>query len=248
MPERSPLYDDARRRTLRALAERLGHAFADLSLLDRALTHASTGNEGMKSYERFEFLGDAFLNFAVADALFRAETEVAEGQLTETRATIVSRKPLAAVGRRLDLANHLIHGKGLRDGERSSERILADLVEAVIGAILIDGGVRAARAFVRRHVQPKDRTEPAAPELPKDSKTALLHFCQHRKLGQPHYDLIETVGLQHEQEFRVAARLHDGRRAEGRARTKRAAEKIAASRLLQLLGGPPPEHDAKEES
>jgi ribonuclease-3 len=247
MPEPSPLQDDARARTLRALAEQLGHPFADLSLLDRALTHSSTGNEGMKSYERFEFLGDAFLNFAVADALFRAESEVAEGRLTETRATIVSRKPLAAVGRRLDLANHLLHGKGLRDSERSSERILADLVEAVIGAILIDGGVRAARAFVRRHVQPKDASEPTAPELPKDSKTGLLHFCQHRKLGQPHYDLIETIGLQHEQEFRVAARLNDGRRAEGRARTKRTAEKLAAAKLLHLLGGPPPGHEAKED-
>jgi len=235
----SSLQTDARTRTLRALAGQLGHEFTDLGLLDRALTHSSTGNEGMKSYERFEFLGDAFLNFAVADALFRAETDVAEGRLTETRATIVSRKPLAAIGRRLELANHLAHGKGLREEERSSERILADLVEAVLGAILIDGGVTAARAFVRRHVLPKGAPEVLAPETGKDSKTALLHFCQHHKLGQPHYDLVETIGLQHEQEFRVAARVNDGRRAEARARTKRAAEKLAAAKLLLQLGGNP---------
>lgn len=224
----------ARRRTLRALASELGHAFDDLDLLDRALTHASMGNEGKPSYERLEFLGDAFLNFAVADVLYRADTEVAEGQLTETRARIVSRKPLAAAARRLDLVNHLVSGKGLRSDERGSERIMADLVEAVLGAILIDGGVTAARAFVRRHLLPKgDLGDPQTAET--DSKTALLHWCQHRQLGQPRYELVETHGLQHQQEFVVRARLIDGRCAEGRARTKRSAEKAAAANLLATL-------------
>jgi ribonuclease-3 len=224
--------------SLQALAERLGHRFRDLGLLDRALTHASTVNEGKKSYERLEFLGDAFLNFAVADRLYRADTEVAEGQLTETRARLVSRSPLAAIARRLDLAAHLASGKGLREAERHSERILADLVEAVLGAVLIDGGVTAARAFVRRHVLHEDSAAAAPVDAAKDSKTALLHHCQHHQLGQPRYELLETSGLQHEQEFRVVARLLDGRRAEGRARNKRAAEKLAAERLLARLREP----------
>jgi ribonuclease-3 len=230
------LQDEARRRTLRSLGKELGHAFKDLDLLDRALTHASMGNEGKKSYERLEFLGDAFLNFAVADVLYRADTEVAEGHLTETRARIVSRRPLADAARRLDLQHHIVSGKGLRDSERGSERILADLVEAVLGAILIDGGVTPARAFVRRHLLPKAGATKDSPVTEKDSKTALLHYCQHHKLGQPRYELVETVGLQHEQEFVVRARLLDGRHAEGTARTKRAAEKIAAERLLACLG------------
>ena len=235
MTETSTVTDQARQRSLQELARRLGHKFADLDLLDRALTHASLGNEGKKSYERLEFLGDAFLNFAVADWLFRASDDVAEGALTETRARIVSRGPLANVCRRLDLQNHLQSGKGLRESERQGERILADLVEAVLGAILLDGGVNKARAFVRRHVLPKDAA--AEPDTPtdKDSKTALLHWCQHHKLGQPRYELIETSGLQHEQEFLVVARLGDGRRAEGRGRTKRAAEKAAAQDLLARL-------------
>lgn len=236
MPPADDLPTAARARTLRELAKRLGHAFDDLDLLDRALTHASMGNEGKKSYERLEFLGDAFLNFAVADVLFHADTEVAEGQLTETRARIVSRKPLADAGRRLDLVTHLISGKGLRDNERHSERILADLVEAVLGAVLIDGGVTAARAFVRRHVLPKGELG-EDPTREKDSKTALLHHCQHHKLGQPRYELIETVGLQHQQEFVVRAKVLDGRSAAGRARTKRAAEKLAAAALLAELAG-----------
>jgi ribonuclease-3 len=219
---------------MRKLSKLLGHEFKDPSLLERALTHASTGNEGRKSYERLEFLGDSFLNFATAHWLFTKHPEIAEDQLTETRARIVSRRPLAEIGRRLGLHDYLLTGKGLRESERTSERILADLVEAVIGAILLDGGVRAARAFVRRHVlSDPNNSEPA--DADKDSKTALLHFCQRHKLGQPRYELVETSGLQHEQEFRVIARLLDGRRAEGHGRTKRAAEKQAAEQLLEHL-------------
>jgi ribonuclease-3 len=225
----------ARRIALRSLAKRLGHTFKDIELLERALTHASMGNEGLRSYERLEFLGDSFLNFAVAEALYRAEPEIAEGRLTEIRARFVSQPPLAEVAARLGLCDHLLHGRGLREGERHSERIRADLVEAVLGAILVDSGVVAARKFVRRHVLPKGCELPEPQQAAKDSKTALLHFCQHRGLGQPSYELIETTGLQHEQEFRVRARLADGRSEEGSDRTKRAAEKVAAARLLEQL-------------
>ncbi|MCA8978282.1 MAG: ribonuclease III [Planctomycetes bacterium] len=225
----------ARRRQLRALAKALGHDFADLGLLDRALTHSSMSNLGERSYERLEFLGDSFLNFAVAEVLFRSEPEVAEGRLTETRSRFVSQPPLAEVASRLGLADNLRHGKGLRQSERQSERIRADLVEAVLGAILVDGGVRSARAFVRRHVLPKRVAMPEPLQVVKDSKTALLHYCQHHKLGQPRYELVETTGLQHEQEFRVRARLDDGRNREAIGRTKRAAEKSAAALLLEKL-------------
>lgn len=225
---------EARRRILRAVAERLGHRFADLDLLDRALCHSSTGNEGRANYERLEFLGDAFLNFAVADHLFRTEPESKEGSLTTTRAAIVSRRPLAAVARKLELVRALEVGKGLRESELDSERILADLTEAVLGAIYLDGGVRAARAFVRRHLlKEHSRPEPDAAEM--DPKTRLLHWCQHHKLGQPRYELLGTSGLQHQQEFRAAVRLADGRTASGRCRTKRGAEKRAADALLAAL-------------
>lgn len=236
MPRPNPAVTAARKRTLRELATRLRYEFEDIELLDRALTHASMGNEGKQSYERLEFLGDAFLNFAVADVLYRADGEVAEGQLTETRARIVSRQPLAEAGRRLGLQRHLESSKGLRESERGSARILCDLVEAVLGAILIDGGVTPARAFVRRHILPK-RAASMAHEPEKDAKTGLLHYCQHNKLGQPRYELVETIGLQHEQEFVARAYLVDGREASGTGRTKRAAEKAAAGALLEQLRG-----------
>ena len=235
MARSNPAIQTARKKSLRKLCERLGYEFKDVTLLDRALTHASMGNEGKRSYERLEFLGDAFVNFAVADALFRRDTEFAEGQLTETRARIVSRQPLAAAARKLELHVHLESGKGLRDTERCSARILCDLVEAVIGAILIDGGVTPARAFVRRHVIPKASGKLSDVEVEKDAKTALLHHCQHNKLGQPRYELVDTVGLQHEQEFVVRAHVLDGREAAGKGRTKRTAEKVAAAGLLELL-------------
>ena len=235
MPRVNPAVRKARERSLQELCERLGYTFKDLSLLDRALTHASMGNEGKQSYERLEFLGDAFLNFAVADVLFRRDTDVAEGQLTETRSQIVSRQPLARAARRLDLQAHLLSGKGLRESERGSARILCDVMESVLGAVLIDGGVTPARAFVRRHILPKASSEAPAPEQPKDPKTALLHFCQHNKLGQPTYELLETKGLQHQQEFVVRARIADRRSAKGAGRTKRAAEKQAADALLEKL-------------
>ena len=235
MPRVNPAVRKARERSLQELCERLGYTFKDLSLLDRALTHASMGNEGKQSYERLEFLGDAFLNFAVADVLYRQDAEVAEGQLTETRARIVSRQPLARAARRLDLQSHLLSGKGLRESERGSARILCDLMESVLGAVLIDGGVTSARAFVRRHILPKQGTAAPATETQKDAKTALLHHCQHNKLGQPRYQLLDTVGLQHEQEFVVRAHILDGRGARGRGRTKRAAEKQAAAALLEQL-------------
>jgi ribonuclease-3 len=231
MSGRTPAAEDARRRMLRALQKNLGHTFTDLGLLDRALCHASTGNEGMANYERLEFLGDAFLNFAVADHLFRQEPEIPEGKLTSARADIVSRKPLAAVARKLSLAAMLEVGKGLREVELSSERILADLTEAVLGAIYLDGGVRAARAFVRRHVLPRTASDADA-ESRIDTKTRLLHWCQHHKLGQPRYELVRTLGLQHQQEFVVSVKLSDGRMCEGRGRNKRSAEKQAAASML----------------
>lgn len=235
MPRPKPVVAKARANSLERLCERLGYRFGDLSLLDRALTHSSLTNEGRKSYERLEFLGDAFVNFAVADVLYRRDTEIAEGQLTEARARIVSRAPMAEVARRLDLMSHLLSGKGLRESERTSARILCDLTEAVLGAILLDGGVTPARAFVRRHILPAQL--PGAGDVAKttDAKTALLHHCQHHRLGQPRYSLVETVGLQHQQEFVVRAHLLDGREAQGRGSSKRSAEKDAAAALLAEL-------------
>ncbi len=224
----------ARAQELGQLAGRLGHAFADLFRLERALCHSSTGNERRANYERLEFLGDAILGFLIADELFHHTPEIPEGELTDRRAQIVSRPPLARVGAALDLGSFLVGGRGLREQDRRSHRILADLVEAVCAAIYLDGGLRAARRFVRRHVMPQLEAAGGEP-MPRDPKSQLLHFAQVHEMGQPRYALEQTWGPDHEREFEVSVWIGEERIATGRGRTKQAAEKQAAEGALDCL-------------
>lgn len=235
MAIRTPDQKRARKKALESLQDRLGYSFKDLGHLDRALVHASTGNEGRANYERMEFLGDAFLGFAVADALYRMEPEIPEGELTETRARLVSREPLARIATELDLVSCMAAGKGLQSAARRSPRILADLVEAVLAAVYLDGGVRAARAFVRRHILCHlDRSTGRSPSN-RDHKSRLLHFVQRRSLGQPRYEVTDVSGLQHQQVFEVEVLVCDTAIAQGTGRSKREAEKAAAGIALQRL-------------
>jgi ribonuclease-3 len=144
--------EPSRASELAVLAARIGHEFRDVAHLQRALCHASTGNEKKVNYERLEFLGDAILNFLVAEQLFRHRPEIPVGELTELRARLVARQPLALVAVELQLGAALEGGRGLREQDRSSPRILADLVEAVLGAVYVDGGIDAATLFVQRWI------------------------------------------------------------------------------------------------
>jgi ribonuclease-3 len=226
----------ARLRELHELEKELGYTFADIGLLDRALSHASLGLTGQLSYERLEFLGDSVLNFLVAQELYRHAPEVPEGRLTDLRSQIVSRPPLSRVCARLGLVDLLLAGKGLRDQDRRSQRIHADLVEAVTGAILVDGGVNAARAFVRRHLLRNAAELIAGEATPAhDPKTQLLHFAQMHRLGQPDYEVLERSGQEHELTFRVQVSVQDEPLAKATGRTIRAAEKDAAAKALVIL-------------
>jgi ribonuclease-3 len=224
----------ARARELTELADRLGHSFKDLSLLEQALCHSSTGNEGRASYERLEFLGDAILGFLVAEELFGKEPPIPEGELTDRRAHIVSRRPLARVATSLGLGAMLIGGRGLREQDRKSHRIQADLVEAVIAAIYLDGGVRAARKFVKKHVLRQLGPDVQGP-IARDSKSRLLHWAQVHGNGQPSYELARAWGPDHERSFEVVVLLQGERIASGIGRTKQDAEKDAAAAALELL-------------
>lgn len=223
-----------RRRQLAELAERLGHQFRDLTMLDQALCHASTGNQGRENYERLEFLGDAILGFLVADHLFSRKPEIPEGELTDRRAQIVSRKPLSLIADNLGLAKYLIVGRGLREQDHHSRRIRADLVEAVVAAIYLDGGVRAARKFVRRHVL-LELAEVTAGPSKRDPKSRLLHYAQVNVMGQPTYELLRAWGPDHERHFEIGVRLQGKQIAVGEGRTKQDAEKAAAACALEEL-------------
>ena len=228
---------DQRIAALRELSATLQHEFRSIELIERALVHSSMGNAGKANYERLEFLGDAILGFLVAEHLFRITPEIPEGELTDRRAKIVSREPLAEIGQTLGLARYVEAGRGLSSEELHSTRILADLVEAVLAAIYLDGGIRAARRFVRLHVLPHPAMAAAASGTPRDPKSRFLHFAQAQGLGQPEYVTLGHEGPDHARTFTVSARLGGEEIATGSARSKRAAEMIAAEDALKTLRG-----------
>ena len=221
---------------LTKLANTIGYQFRDITLLDRALVHASTGNDGLLSYERLEFLGDAVLGFLVADHLYHEHAEsTTEGQLTELRSRFVSRAPLACVAERLGFIEHLRIGRGMQHRDLESSRIRADLFEAVLGAIYVDGGTAAARAFVESHLLRQPLPTPARDRVPLDAKTKLLHIAQSRGLGQPTYELIDESGPSHQRTFRVVCFVADQRFGEGSGSTKQAAQMEAAAGTIEQL-------------
>ncbi len=161
----------------------IGHEFRDLGLLHRALSHSSLGNEGLPDYERLEFLGDAVLGFLVAECLYKRKPEVPEGELTSRRSLMVSRRPLAMVAEELNLGTYLLVGRGLTDESIRSPRILADLVEAVLAAVYLDGGIRAARRFVQVFVIERFQLDQEDLRGTTDPKTRLNQWAQAKNLG-----------------------------------------------------------------
>lgn len=243
-PDPSP-----RHRLLLELAQRLGHEFSDIDLLDRALCHASTANSGKENYERLEFLGDAILGFLVADNLYNLEPEIPEGELTDRRANMVSRTPLAAIAKALDLPAYLETGRGLKTSDLESPRIHADLVEAVTAAIYLDGGIRPVRKFVARHVIKRLGDSPES-RAPRNPKSRLLHYAQINELGQPTYKVTDIQGPDHQRVFTVVVVLDKEEYSSGTASSKQAAEMRAAEATLGSLETQrlPDEADAEGDS
>ncbi|MCA8957405.1 MAG: ribonuclease III [Planctomycetes bacterium] len=214
----------------------IGHPFRDVGLLDLALSHSSLGNKGLPNYERLEFLGDAVLGFLVAEFLYRCVPEIPEGELTARRSLMVSRQPLAEVGESLGLADYVHAGRGLTDDNLRSPRILADLVEAVLGAVYLDGGIRAARRFVREFIIDRFHRDAARVGNTTDAKTRLNQLAQSHGLGNPIYEILTTVGPDHNPTFTVAVRVGDVQAASEEVKSKQAGEQqAAASAYAQLV-------------
>lgn len=219
------------------LQERLGYLFRDPSLARLALTHRSAARE---SNERLEFLGDAALGLTVARLLFDLHAEAAEGDLSRMRANLVNRDVLAELAIELDLSRHLLLGAGERkSGGKRRVSILADAMEALIGAVYLDGGLEQAAGVVRRLYEDRLATRPAAQQA-KDPKTRLQEYLQARGLPLPDYSVVEISGEAHDQTFRVRCRVVPLESAEeGCGRSKRLAEQDAADRTLRRLGVEP---------
>lgn len=215
---------------LAALEERLGYRFSTPALLEQAVTHRS---HGAVHNERLEFLGDAVLNCTIARLLYQKYARLNEGDLSRLRANLVKQSSLAEIAERIDLSDFLRLGEGeMKSGGFRRPSILADTMEAIFGAVLVDGGFESgsgviARLFepVLKHVDPKT--------LGKDSKTLLQEYLQGKRLPLPVYTVVETRGAAHNQEFEVECaipKLEISVRGNGRSR--RAAEQTAAKLAL----------------
>ncbi|MFQ5954663.1 MAG: ribonuclease III [Kiloniellales bacterium] len=224
---------------LNALAERLNHRFGRPRVLRQALTHASRLNRGRRadSYERLEFLGDRVLSLVVAELLFARFTNEREGDIARRHAALVKGETLAKVAADIGLGDYLLLSPGEAEaGGRDNPAILADVCEAVIAALYLDGGLAAARGFIERHWRPLIE---AAGLPPRDAKTALQEWAQSRALPLPSYREIGREGPDHDPVFTVEVTVHGQPPVSGCGPSKRAAEQAAATSLLRVLGQRP---------
>lgn len=213
----------------------LGHRFGSAELLRQALTHRSHSSP---NNERLEFLGDAVLNCVVASLLYQRFTSLREGDLSRQRANLVRQEALAQVAQGLALGDHLRLGEGeLKSGGFRRPSILADALEAVIGAIYLDAGFDAARMVIERLLQPLlEQLDPR--DSGKDPKTALQELLQAQRQPLPQYALLSTRGEAHAQEFEIECAIPSlSVRALGGGGSRRAAEQAAAREALRLLTG-----------
>ena len=231
----------ARAAAAEALADRLGHAFSDPALLERALTHSSVGDGARRSArdnERQEFLGDRVLGLLVAEHLLHADPAASEGDIAPRLNALVSREACAAVARRLELGPALRLSAGeTRTGGRDKTSILAGAMEAVIAAVYEDGGLDAARAvFVR--VWPPEFDRLAVATRPKDSKTELQEWALARGRPLPAYTVAAREGPEHAPVFTVTVSVEGAEPASGQGGSRQAAEKAAARAMLDREAQP----------
>lgn len=221
-----------------ALEERIGYKFADKAMLERALTHISALAGGHQnrasSYQRLEFLGDHVLGLVISDMLYRAFPKANEGELSRRLADLVRKETCAEVAKAMDLGPALKLGNSeSHAGGRLRSTILADVCEALIGAVFLDGGYAAADGLIVRFWEER-MLKPLRPL--RDPKTMLQEWAQARGLPTPAYKELTRTGPHHDPEFKVAVVLPSRPPAEGMGSSKRAAEQAAAAAMLTKVG------------
>ena len=224
---------------LRSLEEAVGLCFRDPTLLKQSLVHSSYMNEypqeAPESNERLEFLGDALLDFVVAEELYQRYPQMPEGQLTVARAALVRRETLAQVARRLALGDALLLGQGEEsNGGRSRVSNLAAVFEALLGAILLDQGYEAAHAYILGALQP-ELERISVQGVPQDPKSRLQELVQGQEGLTPNYRITEELGPDHAKHFVAEALIGDRVMGRGSGRRKAEAEQAAARTALDHL-------------
>jgi ribonuclease-3 len=218
---------------LAEISRQIGYCFSDSALLIEALTHGST-QKHMGDYQRLEFLGDRVLGLIVAEQLFRTNAKLSEGELTAKHSALVRFEACAAAGDTIGLSNLVIIGTGERaKGMNLSRTLLGDVMEALVAAIYIDGGLEQARAFVLKAWDAQFK-KPAVAE--KDAKTFLQEWALGRALPIPAYTMVSREGPEHEPVFVVSVEVKGREPALGTAKSKQGAEKNAAEEFLKREG------------
>jgi ribonuclease-3 len=210
-----------------------GYGFAEPTWLSQALTHRSAGPT---NNERLEFLGDSILNFVIAEEVFRRRPDAPEGDLSRLRANLVNKQSLAEIARGIKLGDCIALGSGeLKSGGHRRDSILADALEAVFGAIYLDGGFEPVQRVIVDLYRNRLADLPSAQEL-KDAKTRLQEHLQGRGHELPDYRVREVDGVSHDQSFEVACYVSAfDRSTSGRAGSRRKAEQKAAQAMLETL-------------
>ena len=241
--------DGARRAALRRLQHRAGVRFSDLALLNLALCHRSYAHEAAPqsdgrgsapvsiNNEKLEFLGDAVLGLAISDELFTTSGARTEGDLARVKSFVVSEDALHDWATRLDLSSYVLIGRGEElTGGRTKKAILADAMEAVIGAFYLDAGAAAAQEFVLRSLRP-EIARVASNTHRQDFKTLLQQLAQKRFRSHPRYRVVRREGPDHDRTFWIAVQLGGHTYGPGAGKNKKAAEQQAAARAYRALTG-----------
>ena len=224
---------------MQTLEARLNYKFNNIELLKNALVHSSYANEvrgNTHSNERLEFLGDSVLSIIVADHIFHKYPTMPEGELTRMRASLVCEKTLCAFSRELGIGEYLLLGRGEdKNGGRERDSILADAFEAVLAAIYLDGGMKAAKAHIMNTVL-RDLEHYSDEDSFKDYKTTLQEIIQRNPEESVTYILVDETGPDHNKQFTVAVKLNSNVIGTGTGKSKKQAEQMAAHQALKLMG------------
>ena len=238
----------------RDLEKRIGYKFRKTAYLDMALLHPSALNEkpaggaARQTNQRLEFLGDAVLGLLAAEMLYENHGDAAEGELTRMRSSLANTKTLAEVAARIDIGPSLVLGKGEENsGGRSRESNLADAMEAVLGAVFLDGGIKSVRAVFLKHFAGLSGAAPG-PVARENPKGRLQEWTQAALKHSPEYRVVSDEGPPHARTFVVEVSAGTRVLARGQGSSKRAAEADAAARALQDLENPPADRAVDAES
>jgi len=218
---------------LSAFCDRIGHRFADPSLIIRAVTHASMVTAHRDDNQRLEFLGDRVLGLTISEALLKLDCQASEGELAPRFNTMVRKETCAEVANDIKLGDALLLGRSeMLSGGRRKQALLGDAMEAVIAAIYLDAGFEKAREVILKLWGSRLENAPAAS---RDGKTLLQEWAQARGMTPPFYKEVERSGPDHAPLFTVLVTLDSGQAAQAQANSKRAAQQAAAEKLFEEL-------------